>query len=154
MSTTMIARASVVIAADREKVWKAITQPQYINEWFNASATSDAERVMWQFDRLEPGAPITFSWQDENGQQESPGAIAMVEPPERFAFRWVAEPHYDLQNLVTFVLETVPEGTSLTVTEQGFESLPQDIRQSRFEKNAEGWRIQVSSIATYVMESL
>ena len=152
MDTVMIAETSIVIAADRERVWKAITQPNTINKWFNSSARSDAERVFWKFDRLEAGAPMFFSWKGEDGQEQGqPGSIALVEPPKRFAFYWTPDPHHDLQSLVTFALETIPEGTRLTVTEQGFEGLPEAIRQKRYEMNAEGWRIQPKSIAPYVM---
>jgi uncharacterized protein YndB with AHSA1/START domain len=153
MNTVMIAETSIVIAANRERVWKAITQPSAINKWFNASATSDTERVMWKFDRLEAGAPMFFSWKGKDGKEQGqPGSIALVEPPQRFAFHWTPDPHHDLQSLVTFVLETVPEGTRLTITEQGFEGLPEEIRQNRYEMNAEGWRIQAKSIAAYMME--
>lgn len=151
MNTVMIAETSVVIAASRERVWQAITQPQFINDWFNASATSPAETVMWQFDRLEAGAPMYFKVE---GMNTDSGTIALVEPLERFAFYWQADPGHDLQSLVTFTLEAIDEGTRLTVTEQGFEGLPAEIRQNRFAMNAEGWRIQVKSIARYVMEKL
>ncbi len=76
----------------------------------------------------------------------------MVEPPERFSFRWPAAPGSPVTPLVTFTLETVPEGTQVTVTEAGFEGLPEAQRRPRFELNDEGWRIQLASIATYVQE--
>ena len=150
MNTVMIAETSIVIAADREKVWKAITQPKYINDWFNTTAKSGEETVMWHFDQLEAQAPMRFTWEGGSGE----GTIALVEPFDRFAFYWQSDPNHDLQSLVTFTLETVTEGTRLTVSEQGFEGLPEEIRQNRYEMNAEGWRIQAKSVAAYVMEKL
>jgi hypothetical protein len=81
---------------------------------------------------------------------EFKGSIALVEPQARFAFHWPAEQGYEAQTLVTFHLETVPDGTRITVTEQGFEALPEDVRRIPFERNAEGWAIQMDNIAAYL----
>ncbi|MBI1880026.1 MAG: SRPBCC domain-containing protein [Chloroflexi bacterium] len=137
MNSIMEIRRSVVVAADREKVWRAITQPEQFSKWFG-------DRV--QFDRLAAGEAMTFFVGDETG----PGIIAIVEPPERFAFHWTAEPGYPVETLVTFHLETVPEGTRITVTETGFEALPEEVRHIPFERNNEGWGIQMDNIAAYL----
>lgn len=55
-----------------------------------------------------------------------------------------------METLVTFYLETVAEGTRLTVTETGFEALPEEVRQTPFARNSKGWRIQMNNIAEYL----
>jgi uncharacterized protein YndB with AHSA1/START domain len=128
-------RRSVVVAAAREKVWRVITQPEHFSKWFGGKI---------EFERLAVGEAIRFF------EEAYPGRIAAVEPPERFAFYWTAELGYDVETLVTFYLETVPEGTRVTVTETGFEALPADVRQIPFERNGKGWSIQMDNIAEYL----
>jgi len=134
MNSTMEIRRSVVVAADREKVWRAITQPEHFSKWFGDQV---------QFERLAVGEAMTFF-------ETEPGTIAIVEPLERFAFYWTAEKGYPVETLVTFHLETVPEGTQITVTETGFEALPEELRQIPFDRNNEGWGIQMDNIAAYL----
>lgn|SRR5574341_247716 len=134
MNDSMEIRKSVVVAADRDRVWRAITEPEQFSKWFGDPI---------QFERLAVGETITF-------MGEYPGTIAIVEPQTRFAFRWLAAVGYDVQNLVTFDLETVAGGTRITVTEQGFEGLPEDVRRARFEDNSRGWAIQMDNIAAYL----
>jgi uncharacterized protein YndB with AHSA1/START domain len=127
---------SAVLNADRDRVWRAITQPEHISKWFGDSI---------QFGRLAVGETMTFF----NGTVP-PGKIMRVEPPEWFAFHWSAEVGYNLNNLVTFHLETVPEGTRITVTESGFEALPAELGRKRYDMNNEGWSIQLANITAYL----
>src|SRR5262245_4315398 len=104
MNSTMEIRRSVIVAADQEKVWQAITQPEHFSKWFGGQI---------QFERLAVGEAMTFF-------ETEAGTIAIVEPPERFGFYWTAEKGYPVETLVTFHLEAAPEGTRITVTETGF----------------------------------
>jgi uncharacterized protein YndB with AHSA1/START domain len=124
---------SIVIAADRERVWRAITTPEHIAQWFEPI----------RFERLAEGCALTFSWGGE-------GSIALVEPMDRFGFRWQIAPPHPAQTLVVFALETVPEGTHITVTEQGFEALPDEVREIRFKDNTQGWEHMLNSLSTYL----
>lgn len=133
------AQRSIIIAADRDRVWQAITTPEQISQWFDSS-------MKWDF-RLAVGEMITFS---ANGETLGSGTIAVVEPPERFAFRWTPEPGNPAETVVTFALEAVAEGTRVTITEAGFEALPDDVRQRRRSMNAEGWGIALNNLAAYL----
>jgi uncharacterized protein YndB with AHSA1/START domain len=135
MNSTMEIKRSVVVSADREKVWRVITRPEHFSTWFGGKI---------EFERLAVGEAIRFF------DEAYPGRIAVVEPPERFGFYWTAELGYDVETLVTFHLETVPEGTRVTVTETGFEALPAEVRQVPFERNSKGWDIQMNNIAEYL----
>lgn len=123
----------IVVKADRERVWRAITTPEHITKWFEPI----------HFERLAVGEALTFSW---NGE----GSIALVEPMDRFGFRWQIAPPHPVQTLVIFALETVPEGTRITVTEQGFEALPDEVRQARFKENTQGWEHMLGELIAYV----
>jgi uncharacterized protein YndB with AHSA1/START domain len=132
---------SAVIAVVRERVWRAITEPEQISQWFDGS-------MKWDF-RLAAGETIRLS---VNGEHIGDATIAVVEPPERFAFRWMPEPGNPAESLVTFLLETVSEGTRVTVTEAGFEALPDNVRQRRRDMNAQGWGIALDNLSAYLRD--
>jgi uncharacterized protein YndB with AHSA1/START domain len=137
MTATLAAERSLVIEADREKVWRAITEPKRFSKWFEMD-------IHWN--RLAVGEVMTFT-HDEGTDK---GKIVTVDPPQRFAFNWTADPADPAETLVTFVLEVVPGGTRVTITEAGFEKLPQTLRQKRYEMNSKGWEIQLGNIANYM----
>lgn len=91
---------SIVIMADRERVWRAITTLEHIAKWFQPI----------HFERLAVGEALTFD-------RGAKGSIVLVEPMDRFGFRGQIAPPHPAQTLVIFALETVPEGTRITVTE-------------------------------------
>jgi len=132
MEAVVIER-SIVVTADRERVWRAITTPEHLAKWFEPI----------RFERLAVGEALTFGW-------GGAGSIALVEPMDRFGFRWQIAPPHPAQTLVVFALETVPEGTRITVTEQGFEALPDEVRQARFKDNTQGWEKELGELIAYL----
>ena len=95
---------TIVLPAPRERVWKAITQPAELSQWF----ASQCEFT------LEIGSPITLTW--ANGEI-SRGVIEAIDPPHRFTFRWHAKPTAyseplvpENSTVVTFTLEAVDSG--------------------------------------------
>jgi uncharacterized protein YndB with AHSA1/START domain len=139
MNPTLMVERSIVIAAPREKVWRALTTPEHFSTWFEGDI---------RFDRLATGTVMTFNVGGENGI----ATMTTVEPPAVFAFTWTAEANLPTLNLVTFRLEAVPEGTHVTVTEQGFEALPENLRTRRFEMNDHGWEIQLHHLDNFVQK--
>ena len=64
----------VVIEAPAEVVWRTITEPDQMSQWF-------ADRVELV---VEPGAHGYMGFGDQGG----PVVVETVEPPTRFSFRW------------------------------------------------------------------
>ena len=139
MQPTMTATRSAVIKAERARVWQAITEAAQISQWFDG-------KMQWEFEP-QAGANITFYYE---GKAIGYGRIVTVEPPQRFAFHWTPEPGNPVESLVTFQLEAVPEGTRVTITEAGFEALPETLRQKRYEMNDMGWGIALDHLTTYL----
>jgi len=54
---------------------------------------------------------------------------------------------------VTFQLEDVTDGTRITVTEEGFEALPAEVRSAQMENNTRGWKIVLDGIAADLKEN-
>jgi uncharacterized protein YndB with AHSA1/START domain len=66
------ATASVTIGASPEEVWRALTDPKKIKQYyFGTDVSTD-----WQ-----PGSPITWSGQYEGREYEDRGEILQVDPP-------------------------------------------------------------------------
>jgi len=128
---------NTVIAADREKVWRAITQPEHFSHWFGDDL---------RFERLAVGEAMTFAV----GKLQKTGTIATVEPPERYAFYWTPEPGVAARTLVTFHLQAVVDGTLVKVTEEGFDALPEKVRGTRYDLHHKGWPYQTQRLADYV----
>ena len=53
--------------------------------------------------------------------------------------------YHSIKMFTTFLLEEENSGTRVTVTETGFEALPDDIRQQRYNSTAEGYEKVLST---------
>jgi uncharacterized protein YndB with AHSA1/START domain len=91
-------RREIVLPADRDEVWAALTDPARLEEWF-------ANEV--EFDARLGGAGV-FRW--ENGEERR-AVVEDVEPNERL------ELALDDDTSVEFTLDDDSEGTRLTVVE-------------------------------------
>lgn len=141
---------SIDIAAPLEKVWDALIDHEKFGNWF----------------RIALDQPFAVG-QSSTGHMTYPGyedyrweaRIVAIEPMTRFAFEWPATggdkalmesgvpvPEW---TLVTFLLEPVAAGTRLTVTESGFDAVPEPRRSNVMRDNDGGWAQQVQNIRAY-----
>lgn len=138
----------VDINAPVSRVWQALTDYQQFGEWFRVKLN-------------EPFAPGSRS----TGVTTYPGyeghqwfaTIETMEYESVFSFRWNHDniepglsPEQQPTTRVEFKLEKSETGTRLTITESGFESLPESKRGAIMRGNTEGWNIQANNIADYV----
>ena len=105
----------VEIEAPVDVVWRTITEPDQITQWF-------AERVELE---LVPGGQGYLRFDAQHG---GPIVVEVVEPPTRWSFRWNhpegAQPAPGNSVLVEFTLTASgPERTHLRVVESGHELL-------------------------------
>ena len=139
---------SVEIAAPVARVWRALTDHNEFGTWFRATIA----------------APFAVG-ETSRGQMTYPGwehvaweaRIVAMEPERRFVFLW---PHTedagpsvpgDPVTRVEFVLEPVAGGTRLTVTESGFEALPDGRRAKALRENTEGWELQTENLRAHAV---
>lgn len=122
----------VVIDAPMEVVWRTITEPEQISQWF-------AERVVEL--ELRPGGRGLLVLEGQN----DPIVVQEVEPPTRFSFRWNhpagEEPVRGNSMLVEFTLAADGERTRLRVVETGHElfAWSDSEKQAYVEEHREGW---------------
>jgi uncharacterized protein YndB with AHSA1/START domain len=138
----------ITLRAPQSRVWRAITDPSEFGAWFGAQLSGT----------VAPGATLT-------GRITTPGyehltfevQVESVEPESLFSFRWhpyAVDSNVDYAGepttLVEFRLAEAPGGTALTVSESGFDQIPEHRRAEAFRMNEGGWEAQVENIARYV----
>jgi uncharacterized protein YndB with AHSA1/START domain len=128
----------VVIEAPIDVVWRTVTQPDLIPQWF-------ANRV--ELD-LTPGGAGLLTFLNDEGEvtHTAPIVVETVDPPTLFSYRWchpegdVAGP--DNSVLVEFTLVSEDsERTRLRVAEFGLEQLawPEGDKVNYVEEHQGGW---------------
>lgn len=138
----------IELKAPVSRVWRALTDYHEFGAWFRVELTA-------------PFAP----GKEAVGQITHPGyehvtwraVVQRMEPERLFSFTWhpyAIEPGVDYsaepQTLIEFRLEPGGEGTVLTLTESGFESIPADRRAEAFRMNDNGWTQQMENIRLHV----
>lgn len=120
------------IDAPVDVVWRTITEPEQISQWF-------ADRVVSL--ELRPGGHGLLVLEGH----DDPIVVQTVEPPTRFSFRWNhpagEEPLPGNSMLVEFTLVAEGERTRLRVVESGLEPFawPDSEKQRYAEEHREGW---------------
>ena len=138
---------TMVLPAQRQRVWEAVTKPEQLARWFGVVSNMD----------FRVGGAIQFTW--ENEPCPYPGVIEVIEPVQRFAFRWpsyaVSLPNVTFatapSTLVEITLKEHAEGTLLTLVESGFASLPQPIpAEEAYHDNFDGWQECLNGLHAYL----
>lgn len=132
-------RRTITIAATMDAVWRAVTDPALISQWFGAAA----------FDGFAVGARGTLSWPDYGSALVR---IEAIDEPRSVSYRWSASPakHGEtdvdaLPNTVfTFTLEPLTDATQLTVVETGFETVPSPAEA--LEDHRGGWIFELDEL--------
>jgi uncharacterized protein YndB with AHSA1/START domain len=137
----LIIEREILIEAPAEVVWRTITEPDQVSQWF----ADRADLV------VEPGAHGYLRFGDQGG----PVVVEVVDPPSRFSFRWNypggEEPVPGNSMLVEFTLTPEgPERTRLRVVESGHEQTawPDAEKQRYADEHSGGWVEFLDRLAT------
>ncbi len=142
-------KKQIQLAAPRGRVWRAITDAAEFGEWFGCKL--DGAFTVGQSTYGKITEPPGFEYLVMELQ------VVQMDAEHAFAFRWhpyaiergvdySAEP----TTLVEFVLEEKHGGTLLTISESGFEHIPEARRAEAFRMNEGGWKIQAENVARHV----
>lgn len=142
---------TIDIAASTEKVWDALTDHASFGAWFRVALDQPFVAGQRSTGHMTYPGYEDYRWE---------ARVVAIEPMTRFAFEWPATggdkalmdsgvpvPEW---TLVTFALEPIATGTRLTVTESGFEAVPEPRRTNVMRNNDGGWALQVLNIRAYV----
>jgi uncharacterized protein YndB with AHSA1/START domain len=139
---------TVELKAPVSRVWKALIDHNEFGAWFRVKLDGP----------FVPGRVST-------GHVTYPGyehlkweaVVQKIEPERLFSFTWhpfaiEAGTDYSKETptLVEFALEKIPGGTRLRVVESGFDNLPAHRRDTAFQRNGEGWGIQMQNISQHL----
>jgi uncharacterized protein YndB with AHSA1/START domain len=140
----------IELKAPVSRVWRALTDHREFGEWFRVKL--DGPFVPGQISR----GHITYPGY-EHLQWET--VVQKIEPEHLFSFTWhpyAIDPKTDYSKepptLVEFKLEKIPNGTRLTVTESGFDKIPNDRRPEALRMNDGGWAEQMKNIEKYLAD--
>ncbi len=134
----------IVIDAPVEVVWRTITEPDQISQWF-------ADKVELE---VTPGAHGYMGFGDQGG----PVVVEAVDPPTRFSFRWNhatgEEPAAGNSLLVELTLAGEGDQTRLRVTESGLNQLawPTAEKQRYADEHNGGWGEFLDRLARLLAE--
>lgn len=134
----------ITVGASKERVYAAITNPTQLSSWFSDSVDGSlgiGERPVLNFGK--------------HGKSQI--YVEDTKPNEYFAFRWVPGSggfEGDVlkvpNTLVEFSIEEAGEGTTITVRESGFASLPLDVAEERIQQNSGGWDYMMAQLVKVV----
>jgi uncharacterized protein YndB with AHSA1/START domain len=136
-------RMTIIIEAPREAVFRALLEPEAINQWAGSTAAAVEPRK---------GGRYSYGWEYEVGGRKvkgGPTKILEFVENERLVIDW---PDWRGDETVTgqtisFQLESVPEGTRVTLVHAGF-SRTADISDYPF-----GWGYFLSKIGELVTQT-
>jgi uncharacterized protein YndB with AHSA1/START domain len=141
VSTDRIER-DILIEAPVDVVWRVVTEPDHISQWFSEQAEGD----------LRPGGDGELRWEEMG---PIPFRVETVQPPHTFSFRWV-HPAGEVARegnsmLVEFTLTAEGEHTRLRVVESGLLALDWDEeRKAHYvEEHNKGWDEHLADLREY-----
>ena len=128
-----VVRAVMEVAASPEKVFRALTDPKELEQWWGSD--TDYRTFGWVSD-LRPGGERSAQARSPNGQLSTvKGEYVAVRPPTLLEFTWQAswEPGLAATS-VRIELDPVPAGTRVTVVHSGFGA-----EKKRADSYGDGW---------------
>lgn len=131
------------IGAAPEIVFDVVSRPEHIKMWWSDDASFEPV----------PGAVGELVWGDRAGVE--PITVVDVDPPRKFAFRWIAPdgqaPNADNSLLVTIELEPSGDGTILRLTESGWREKGWEaaVLEEAFHDHERGWDVFLPQLQSY-----
>lgn len=132
----------ILIEAPIDVVWRVVTEPAQIKQWFCADAQLDQR----------PGGAGRMVFED--GPTYALEVVAF-EPPSRFAYRWLRDGSIALRpessTLVEFTLTAETGNTRLRVVESGFDTVnwTDEATATYFAENSGGWDFYLGRLLDY-----
>ena len=149
----------VLLHAPLASVWRAISDAKEFGSWFGMRLDGPfvaGTRLTGEIIPTTVDPDVAAAQKPYEGQRFDM-MIDTIEPMRHFSFRWhpgVPDPDADLSKepttLVVFELQEKPDGTLLTITESGFDSIPLARRAEALEGNEQGWEAQLMLIEKYL----
>jgi uncharacterized protein YndB with AHSA1/START domain len=123
------------IASTPQKVWDALTQPEFTQQYFFGRTIE-----------IEPREGGWFILRMPDGRVDVKGKVVTCDPPHRLAVTWLVDWIEDMRNLpeclVSYDIEQAGEAVRLTLTEAHQWDVPDDLLSG----GRAGWPAILSSL--------
>ncbi|MET0341035.1 MAG: SRPBCC domain-containing protein [Polyangiales bacterium] len=129
--------ATVEIAATRERVFRALTDPKEVVRWWGSPETY--QTTEWTSELREGGAFRARGRGADGNAFEVVGEYLVVEPPHKLVHTWRADWDGSEVTTVTFVLDATQGGTRVTLRHEGFGGRPESCSA-----HGAGWEMVLS----------
>lgn len=141
----------VEIKASISIVWIALTNYVHFGTWFRVKLDGPFEVGKETIGHITYPGYEHLKWTC---------VVKEMQHEKLFSFTWhpfATDPDVDYSNeeptLVEFRLEKINGGTRVTVTESGFDKIPESRRNEAFRMNDRGWTEQMRNISSYVEQT-
>jgi len=127
----------IEIAAPPERVFKALTDPAQLVEWWGSADTY--RTFNWQVD-VRPGGTWSCSAQGPAGPVSTvSGKYLVVDPPRALSYTWNPSWAPGEETEVHYQLEPTSSGTKVIFRHDGFQSAPSREAHTAGWKRVAGW---------------
>jgi uncharacterized protein YndB with AHSA1/START domain len=162
-SSTDRIEKKILLRAPIHRVWNAIADATAFGDWFGMEfhkpfAAGAIAKGCIRPTKCDDGIARMQAKYDGFPLELN---IEQIEPMRLFSYRWhpfaldtTIDYSKEPMTLVTFALDPAEGGTMLTITELGFDGLPNGRRTDAFEGNEEGWDGMAPLIANYLSARL
>lgn len=134
--------------APASRVWRALTDHEEFGKWFGVKLDEPFTVGRTSRGRITHPGYEHLEWTAE---------ILTIEPETLLSFTWhpyAVDPKTDYSKepptTVEFRLEGSPSGSTLRITESGFDKIPAARRDEAFRMNEGGWTQQLKNIAAHL----
>ncbi len=130
---------NIWIAASRERVWRAITDPKQMEQWFSPGTP-------WTLTALAVGGRLFVQGPDSELYVQ---VIESLDPPHQIVMRSQPEPP-ETPYITIYTLEEENGGTRLKLSYSGYEQLPDELRRKRLDQDGGGFSLMLENLSAYV----
>jgi uncharacterized protein YndB with AHSA1/START domain len=134
----MAVERSIWIKAPRERVWRALIDPEQLAKWFSP--------VDWRSTGEHVGATLSV-YNPETDSHMYTQVIEVFDPPNQLVTRTVPP---DSPYVTIWTLTEENNGTRLTITHSGYELEGQEVRGTNMDQNAFGFGMMLENIRAVV----
>ncbi len=158
MTTNRIEK-QILLHAPIDRVWHAIADAKEFGRWFGVALDGPFAAGRRTAGKITPTTvdPEVAKLQQPHAGKPMEFWVEVVAPVHTFSFRWhpfAIEPGVDYskepKTLVLFELTESPAGTLLTISESGFEQLPEARRAKAHAAHDDGWTKQTTMIRKFL----
>lgn len=153
-------KKSALLPFPKQQVWRAVSQAQAFGTWFGMAFDQPEFAAGAQMrGRIVPTAvdEEVARLQQPHAGKEFQFDVERIEPERLISFRWhpfAVDPKLDYSQepmtLIEFELKDASAGTLLTITESGFDRLPEARRAEAYAANEGGWTKQLELVEKYL----